>query len=158
MLSLKHLTAYGDYNYPNVDVSREEETRIRRDIENQVLANKSSAASRLLSPNSSKVDLAQRAGVRTRKSLSNMRRGGGEEEQEEHESDDEDDEQQALVHGQEDIPQRNPFSYDSNDNYNDNANKIDKSDDALAATPTSSTRTPQQNDFSYSYREPNPWD
>ncbi|TIB93342.1 DUF300-domain-containing protein [Wallemia mellicola] len=113
---------YGDYNYPNIDVSREEETRLRRDIENQVLANKSSAASRLLSPNQSRdIDAEQRGreGVRTRKSLSNINGSiPNIEVNEEHEDDNEDDDNENDTT----IAQNHPESY------------------------------------SFSYREPNPWD
>lgn len=150
----QYLKAYGDYNYPNIDVSREEQTRIRRDIENQVLANKSSAASQLLSPTSSTIDLTRpkgKEGVRTRKSLSNLRRNN---EDKQAERGRESGIESGFEREQEDIPQHNQSSYTYQDGYKDD----DENEEAEAASASTSTHKPHNNDFSYSYREPNPWD
>ncbi|TIA99750.1 hypothetical protein E3P96_02828 [Wallemia ichthyophaga] len=132
---------YGDYNYPHIDVSREEEMRLRRDMEDQVLANKRSAASRLLSPKSASSASAHlqrpKESVQTRKSLSNVHNVHNEQDQEHNE------------HEQEDIPghshpYQNRYEIDDEDDQDDNS------------TISTSTQTPLNSVF-YDYRELNPW-
>lgn len=136
-----YATAYGDYNYPHIDVSREEEMRLRRDMEDQVLANKRSAASRLLSPKSASSASAHlqrpKESVQTRKSLSNVHNVHNEQDQEHNEHEQED----ILGHSH---SYQNRYEIDDEDDQDDNS------------TISTSTQTPLNSVF-YDYRELNPW-